>query len=156
MIDSGISPDDPHLRDAAADKMEGIQQKVGEIRAGKLAGRSMWAAIWILAMPVLLQQMMQACVGMADKIFAGRLPSEIVRPGLDAIGIGSYIGWFIGIAMAGLGIGGQAIIARAMGAGNEDEAHDALGEAMMLSLIWGVFVGVLLWFSVAPLAAMTG
>jgi putative MATE family efflux protein len=155
-MDAGISPDDPHLRDAAMDKMEGIQQKAGEIRSGKLAGRSMWAAIWTLAMPILLQQMMQACVGLADKIFAGRLPEEIIRPGLDAIGIGSYIGWFIGIAMAGLGIGGQAIIARAIGAGNEAEAHDALGEAMTLSTIWGVCVGAILWFSVAPLAAITG
>lgn len=155
-INSGISPDDPPHRDAASGKMEGIEQKTGVIRSGKLAGRSMWAAIWILAMPVLLQQLMQASVGLADKIFAGRLPDEIIRPGLDAIGIGSYIGWFIGIAMAGLGIGGQAIIARAMGSGDEAEAHDALGEAMMLSLMWGGIVGLALWFSVEPLAAMTG
>ena len=33
---------------------------------------------------------------------------------LDGLGVGSYVGWFIGVAMAGLGIGGQALIARAM------------------------------------------
>ncbi|TVQ52048.1 MAG: MATE family efflux transporter [Phycisphaerales bacterium] len=128
----------------------------GTIQSGKLAGRTMWGAIWILAMPVLLQQTMQACVGLADKIFAGRLPQEMIRPGLDAVGVGSYIGWFVAIAMAGLGIGGQAIIARAMGGGRSEEAQTALGEAISLSLIWGALVGVVLWFGVIPLATMTG
>lgn len=112
----------------------------------------MWAAIWILAWPVLLQQTMQAGVGMADKMFAGQLPEDIRLAALDAIGIGSYVGWFINIAMAGLGIGGQAIIARAMGAGDRDEAHRALGQAMALSMAWGAVVGVVLWSSAGLVA----
>jgi len=90
----------------------------GEIRSGKLAGRSMRSAIWILALPVLVQQAMAACVGLVDTIFAGRLPAATVVSALDAISIGSYVTWFIMIAMTGLGAGGQAIIARAMGAGD--------------------------------------
>ncbi len=128
----------------------------GRIRSGKLAGRSMTSAIWVLAWPVLVQQMLQAFVGMSDKLFAGRLdPGERVAA-LDAIGIGSYIGWFIGIAMSGLGIGGQAIIARAMGAGDESLAHRALGQAIGLSAIWGLLVAVVLWFVAAPLGRATG
>jgi len=125
----------------------------GVIRSGKLAGRSMWAAIWILALPVLLQQTMQAFVGMADKLFAGQLAAEVRVPALDAVGIGSYVGWFIGIAMAGLGIGGQALIARGMGAGDRALAHRALGQAMSLSFLWGALVGVALFASAEPLAA---
>lgn len=109
----------------------------------------MWSAIWILALPVLLQQTMNAFVGMSDKIIGGALPNEIVVPALDGLGVGSYIGWFINIAMAGLGIGGQAIIARAMGAGRTDESHRALGQALFVALGWGVIVGVFLWF-IAP------
>ena len=124
----------------------------GEIRSGKLAGRSLRSAIWILALPILIQQTMAACVGLVDTIFAGHLPAAMVVPALDAIGIGAYVTWFIGIAMTGLGAGGQAIIARAMGAGNHAESHSALGHAVVLSLVWGALVGVVLWVGAGPLA----
>jgi Na+-driven multidrug efflux pump len=58
---------------------------------------------------------MAAGVGFVDKLLAGNLPAEIARPAMDGVGIGSFVGWFIGIAMTGLGVGGQAIIARGMG-----------------------------------------
>lgn len=128
----------------------------GSIQAGKLAGRTLTGAIWVLAMPVLVQQLLQAFVGMADKLFAGRLPEDGRLAALDAIGIGSYIGWFITIAMAGLGIGGQALIARSMGAGDRVLAHRALGQAMAASVAWGALVGVVLWVGVRPLGAATG
>ncbi len=126
----------------------------GQIRSGKLAGKSLWAAIWIVALPVLLQQTMQACVGLVDSMLAGRLPDEIAMEALDAISVGSYVTWFILIAMTGLGIGGQAIIARDMGAGNLLDARRALGQAVMLSMAWGVVVGAAMWFGVGPLAAL--
>ncbi len=122
----------------------------GEIRSGKLAGRGLWSSIIILAMPVFLQQTMQACVGLFDKVIAGALPDEAIRvPAMDGLGIGSYIGWFIMIAMAGLGIGGQAIIARAIGAGRLQESQLALAQAMALAAAWGALVAAVLWF-VAP------
>jgi putative MATE family efflux protein len=89
-----------------------------------------------------------------DSIIAGRLPASIVVPGLDAISVGSYITWFILIAMTGLGIGGQALIARAMGAGDTREAHAALGQAVMLGVAWGVVVGLALWLGAPLLGAL--
>jgi len=124
----------------------------GEIRSGRLAGKSIYASIWIVAMPVLVQQTMQACVGMVDLMLAGRLQGESAKAAMDAIGVGSYVTWFILIAMTGLGIGGQAIIARAMGSGNRQEAHHALGQALVLSALWGVVVGAAMWFGIGPLA----
>lgn len=116
----------------------------------------MGSAILVLALPVMIQQLLQAFVGMTDKLFAGHLVADVRVAALDAIGIGSYMGWFIGIAMSGLGIGGQAIIARAMGAGDRALARHALGQAMGVSFGWGLGVGLVLW-GVAPwLAAWTG
>lgn len=125
------------------------------IRSGALAGRSLSSAILILAVPVLVQQLLQAFVGMTDKLFAGHLDEGVRLEALDAIGIGSYVTWFVGIALSGLGIGGQAIIARAMGAGDRDEAQHALGQALGVSVAWGAAVGVILWTMAAPLAVMT-
>ena len=128
----------------------------GVIRSGKLAGKSMWSAIWFLALPVLFQQLMAAFVGLTDKVLAGSLPKAIVVPALDAISIGSYVGWLIGIAMTCLGIGGQAIIARAMGSGDLREADRALGQALVLSVVWGTLVGFIMWVTAWPLARMCG
>ncbi|MBG83077.1 MAG: hypothetical protein CMJ40_00860 [Phycisphaerae bacterium] len=126
----------------------------GEIQSGRLAGKSLAAAISIVAFPVLLQQLMAAFVGLADKIFAGHLRSEIVIPALDGVGVGSYVGWLIGIAMSGLGIGGQAIIARSMGAGDVDVGEKALGQAISMSVVWGVFCGIVMWLLADELASI--
>lgn len=130
------------------------QRPSGSIRSGKLAGRTLPAAIWIVAAPIMVQQLMHAFVGLVDKIIAGSLADDIRLAALDGLGIGSYVGWFIGIALTGLGIGGQAIIARSIGAGNTREAGHALGQAIGLSVAWGACVAVLLW-AAAPLVAGT-
>lgn len=139
---------------AASEGSTAPNAEPGEIRSGKLAGKKMWAAIWILALPVFVQQTMAACVGLVDKIIAGSLPVSIVRPAMDGIGVGSYVGWFIAIAMSGLGLGGQALIARAMGAGDAPQSHRALAQAITTSLVWGTLVGLLLFFGVYPLTAV--
>ncbi|MDG1899756.1 MAG: MATE family efflux transporter, partial [Phycisphaerales bacterium] len=105
----------------------------GQIKSGRLVGKSLPIAIFIIAMPALIQQLMAAMVGLFDKILAGSLPESIVVSSLDGLGVGSYVGWLIGIAMAGIGIGGQALIARAMGAGDSDQSHAALGQSLLIS-----------------------
>jgi len=136
------------------EETEALSDARGAIRSGKLAGKSLRAAIWILAFPVFMQQLAAACLGLTDKIFTGHLPLDVRVSAMDGLGIGSYVGWFVMIAMSGLGIGGQALIARAIGAGNRDEAHHVLGQTMVLSALWGVCVGVALWLAAPPLARL--
>ncbi len=124
------------------------------IKSGSLAGKTMWGAIVFLALPILVQQFLIACVGLADKMFAGALPEDIVLPSLDAIGIGSYIGWFISIAVSGVGIGAQALIARSMGSGDVAQGNRVLGQSITLAFFWGIVVAIGLWFFAAPLGAL--
>ena len=139
------------MQPSPEDLQEPLAEPAGSIKSGSLAGKSMTAAIWILATPILIQQILVACVGLADKMFAGSLPEEVVLPAMDAIGIGSYIGWFIAIAVSGVGVGGQALIARAMGGGREAMASEVLGQSIILAGLWGVVVGIGLWFIADPL-----
>ena len=104
LVESAASPDDPMSPMSASLEQEAIPDDEGAIKAGRLAGKTMSQAIWILALPVLLQQTMAAGVGFVDKLLAGNLPAEIARPAMDGVGIGSFIGWFIGIALTGLGV----------------------------------------------------
>jgi putative MATE family efflux protein len=142
------------MQPSPEDLQEPLAEPAGAIRGGSLAGKSMWAAIWFLAIPICIQQILVACVGLADKIFAGALPESIVLPAMDAIGIGSYIGWFIAIAVSGVGIGAQALIARAMGAGNVTDGHKVLGQSITLAFFWGCVVGIALWYCAAPLGEL--
>ena len=133
-IDAGISPDDPRSPLMGLQEEEAPAVEEGVIRSGRLAGRSMWSAIGILAIPVLLQQTLTAFVGLVDKMLSGSLPEEIVVPAMDGIGIGSFVGWFVSIALGGLGLGGQALISRAMGRGDAEEAHRGLGTTISLGV----------------------
>lgn len=114
----------------------------------------MWGAIWILALPVLFQQLMTACVGLVDKVLGGSLPSEIALPALDGISVGSFVGWFIAISLSGLGTGAQAIISRATGGGDTETSQRAVGTALSLAFVWGAIVGVALYFGIGPLCAL--
>ncbi len=152
LAESAASPEDPMSVTSAALEQEAIPDDEGAIKAGRLAGKSMSQAIWILSMPVLLQQTMAAGVGFVDKLVAGNMPADAARAAMDGVGIGSFIGWFIGIAMTGLGVGGQVIIARGMGSGDLRESQRALGQSMTLSFIWGLLVAVLMMVLAEPLA----
>ena len=57
---SSIGPDDPADGLMAVAEVDADSIEDGQIRAGRLAGKSMWAAIWILSLPILLQQLMAA------------------------------------------------------------------------------------------------
>ena len=153
--DAGLSPDDPMnpILTMQEEEADGIEE--GVIRSGRLAGRSMWSAIGILAIPVLLQQTLTALVGLVDKMLAGGLPEAIVVAAMDGVGIGSFVGWFVSIALGGVGLGGQALIARAMGAGDGELASRGLGTTIVLGVAWSTLVGVVMWFAVTPLAALT-
>jgi putative MATE family efflux protein len=149
-----VSPEDPMSPMSAVIEAEAPLDDEGTIRSGKLAGLSINRAIWVLSWPVLLQQVMAACVGLVDKMVGGSLPDGVATPALDGIGIGAYVGWFIGIALMGVGVGAQAIIARAMGAGDPAGAQVVAGRGLALGLAWGSAVGIVLWFAVVPLAEL--
>ena len=45
--EASISPDDPPIASIALGETEALSDSEGTIRSGKLAGKSMWAAIWM-------------------------------------------------------------------------------------------------------------
>ncbi len=109
----------------------------GRIRAGRLKGLTMWAAIWVLAWPVLLESFLNALVGFVDTLLA----SSISEAATDAIGVASYFNWFIGLIAIALGVGATAMIARAMGKGRVAAANAALGQTVVLALVLGAIGG---------------
>jgi putative MATE family efflux protein len=144
---------DPAMSVAGA---EGAADDERIIRSGRLAGKGLWQSIWILAVPVLLQQLMAALVGTVDTLLAGNLPLSVAGAALDGVGFGASFMWVASIVLMGLGIGAQAIIARAMGAGTPGEARTAGGTAVAVSAVAGVVGAVAVWFAVSPVARWMG
>ena len=122
------------------------------IKSGKLRGMTMWAAIWVLSWPVLLESFMNALVGMVDTTLA----ASISEPATDAVGAASYFLWFIGLVGMAIGVGATAIIARAMGKGRPAAASAALGQAVLLALACGATVAVVLALSAPTIASILG
>jgi hypothetical protein len=129
---------DPAMSIAAA---EAAADDERIIKSGKLAGKSLWQSIWILSVPVLVQQMMAALVGTTDTLLAGNLPPGTAGAARDGVGFGASFMWVAAIVLMGLGIGAQAIIARAMGSGDLREARVAGGTAVTASLFAGSLAG---------------
>lgn len=127
----------------------------GSIQSGNLAGRSLGMSILLIAGPIFLEQLLAATVGLVDKMLTGALPVSSTAA-LDGVGVGSYVGWFIGIAVSSVGIGSLAIISRAVGAGKIVEAERALGQAITFALLWGLVIAGLLWIGAPWLAKVSG
>ena len=120
----------------------------GRIKSGKLAGLSMWHAIWILAWPVLIESFLNAAVGLVDTTLA----ANISEAATDAVGAASYFLWFIGLVGMAIGVGVTALVARAMGKGRVAAANASLGQSVLVALGAGIAVGYLI-ANAAPLIA---
>lgn len=121
----------------------------GRLISGRLAGLSLWGAIYVLSWPILVESFLNSLVGLVDTVLAAGL-SEAAT---DAIGGASYILWFLSLIGLSVGIGATALVSRAVGGGKQAVANAALGQALLLSTTMGALVGVAV-FAGAPLIAM--
>lgn len=124
-----------------------VEHAVGK-PAGLPTHLPLWRIVLVLAWWPLLEQLMLAMVGFVDTALAGRLDPAAT----EAIGSSGYTLWLMGLMQGAVGVGATAIIARAAGAGKKDEANHAVGQAIVLALIWGGVNILLFWFA-APLVA---
>ncbi len=122
----------------------------GRLKTGRLAGLTMWQAVWVLSWPVMIESFLNSLVGLTDtKLAAGLGVDET-----DAIGGASYIMWFIGLVVMALGVGATALIARSVGRGRLGVANAVLGQSVILAIAVGVFVGAAVWFLASPVAVV--
>lgn len=122
----------PGYSDRRADKLDN-----GRFRTGRLAGLTMWGAIWALSLPVVAESFLNALVGITDTVLSTRLGLDEA----DAVGGASYINWFIGLVIMAVGVGATAMIARGIGAGRMALANATLGQSLVLAVGAGVVVG---------------
>ncbi len=120
--------------------------------SGRLAGLSLPRQVYALAVWPLFQQLLNWLVSTVDTAVAGRLSVEAT----DAIAVGAYIGWLMGILHSAVGVGATALVARATGSGHKRLANAALGQSLLIAAIWGSGVGVAIYAAAGPIGVSAG
>ncbi|MFQ5472898.1 MAG: MATE family efflux transporter, partial [Dehalococcoidia bacterium] len=95
-----------------------------------------------LAWPVVVQQLSFAMVQLVDTALVGDLGQDA----LAGVRLAGQIFWISLSGMTAVGVGATAVIARAVGAQRARDADKTLRTAAILALIWGIGIGVGMWF----------
>ncbi len=108
--------------------------------------------IWILALPMLGEQVGNFTVGLVDTWLAGHLSKEATA----AVGTAAYVGWFVGLALLLLSTGAAALVSRSCGAGDRPTANRALNQAFLIMLALGLGASVVAWLAAPWFATFLG
>ncbi len=99
----------------------------------------MVAAIFTLAWPTMLQELMQTAVQYIDTAMVGALGTDATA----AVGSTTTVNWLVNSSISALGIGFLSFIARSIGAGKRKDAAKASAQSVFIVLLMGVFFTVL-------------
>jgi len=129
---------------------------------GRLGELSLPRQVWVLAVWPLLEQVLSFFVGLTDLLVSGHMATGLEQAAiLDAMGLGTYVLWFLNILQGAVGTGVMALVSRATGGHDDRLANRGLGQGLWLGLGAGLFsfllmqVGVMLlirWVGLGPAA----
>ena len=96
-------------------------------------------AIFALAWPTMLEQLMQTAVQYIDTAMVGSLGTHATA----AVGATTTIGWLLGSSITALGVGFLSFIAQAYGAGDNHTTTLMLARSVMVALVVGLLMLIL-------------
>ena len=111
-------------------------------------------AIIRLALPALAEQVLQFCVGLWDYYLSGHLAqtSPEAKEATTAVGTTVYGIWLASLIFSLVSTGTIALVARAWGAGNRDEARRIGTVSLLIGTVAGALYAALAWFGSPVLA----
>jgi putative MATE family efflux protein len=122
---------------------------------GAIKEQTKWGKISIiltLAIPAMLDNILQTIVGFVDTLFVAKIGLEEVT----AVGVANtVIAVYIAVFMA-VGVGASSLIARSIGAGDIEQAKSIAKQSTLLTSLIGLFFGVVSIFLAEPFLLMMG
>lgn len=94
---------------------------------------SVWRAVWYVAWPTAINTFILSAYNIINRLFVGRLPDA--EAALAAVGLGGAALMVQGALTAGISVGASALIARFVGAEEYDDADEAAGQSLGLSVV---------------------
>lgn len=95
-----------------------------------------------LAWPVVVEQTFFALGSMINTILVGRIGASA----LAAVGLGQQAVFLPQVIFTAVSIGATAVVARHIGAGENEEANGTLRQAIILAIVFGLVFCAPLWF----------
>jgi MATE family, multidrug efflux pump len=116
--------------------------------------RPTWQLVLTLAWPTLLQQLLVFAVNLFDGLMAGRFQNvssdeQIASQAVQTTA--NYLPWFLTSYTLLVSIGGTALVARLLAAGDRRGAVHAANQAILLAVVLGVCGGTLGYFGLPSL-----
>jgi putative MATE family efflux protein len=105
-----------------------------------------------LAWPSLIENLLQTMLGFIDLIFVGQLGPDAIA----GVGLGTQIMFLLQVLFMGLAVGNTALVARAIGAKNSEEAERIAKQSLVLVTILSVALGMVGFFSADMIVRLTG
>ncbi|MDD4889503.1 MAG: MATE family efflux transporter [Phycisphaerae bacterium] len=118
---------------ASAAPVAGVDPTIG--LAARLTPSTIHWSVLGLALPALLDQALQTLLLLSDMYLAGHL--EHGKDMLAAVGMAGQLMMVISVLFTAIGVGAMALVARSIGAGDQEHANSIARQAMLL----GVAVG---------------
>ena len=112
---------------------------------------SIWKNIFYFSLPYLLSYFLQTLYGMADLFIIGQFEGVAST---TAVSIGSQVMHMLTVMIVGLAMGTTVSIAQAVGAENQKQAAQDIGNTVLLFMAVSVTLTVLLLLLVRPIAAV--
>jgi len=103
---------------------------------------NLFRSVLRLAWPVVIQQVSFSMVQLVDTALVGHLGENA----LAGVRLAGQIFWFSQAGMVAVAVGSTAVIARNVGAGQPELASRTLRNAFLMALIWGLAIGIAIWF----------
>lgn len=117
-----------------------------------LLARNRNRSILTLALPAMIENLLQTLVGFVDTLFVSRIGLSAVT----AVGAANMIlAVYLAVFMA-IGIGTSSLIAKNMGAGHLTRARSAARQSTQIAIISAILAGLVALFAGRPLLIMLG
>lgn len=108
--------------------------------------------IFLLAFPIILENIFQTLLGTTDTYFAGKLEDNAIA----AIGVTSLIMNIFLAFYTAISVGVSAVISRMIGQGETKKASYAISQALILGLFLGLILGLLSFLFYQPILRLSG
>lgn len=113
-----------------------------------------WSAVWYVAWPTALNTLILTAYNVINGVFVGRLPNA--RDALAALGVGNAALMIQFALMMGVSVGTSALVARFVGAQEQDSADESAGQSIGLAILAGIVSGAPLILLARPIVSAIG
>ena len=106
--------------------------------------------IFLLALPVLCEQLLAYCVDLTDVWLSGRISKEAT----SGIVVAGYVGWLASMIFSLVSTGTTALVSRAWGSGDFPLANRVMNRSLTLAAVVGAMYCCLIYFAAPGVAAL--